>query len=238
MPTTARVLSHSAGPHSRHCGLRKPNHNHHNREPLTEWMKKSRRLRDLRHISASWASPRSSGPHDRAHALPQALQARGLCLRGGARHCAHEELHDRPSTLSHSNAPYVGLLGTVIGIMLTFYSIWQHGRDRRGCSRTPGLSFALKPPRASRSGRRDSDAHLLQRPAACQCGCRLEGEGLMEEAHDRSKSRRSSPRYSFPFIDIAPLVLLWRTALSVSIFTRKGRDSDCAARMRSAQSSP
>jgi len=32
-----------------------------------------------------------------------------------------------------SNAPYVGLLGTVFGIMLTFYDIGQSGQIDAGC---------------------------------------------------------------------------------------------------------
>lgn len=55
----------------------------------------------------------------------------------------------------------------------------QHGRDRRG----PHHDGAL--PRTqghgARSGRRDSDAHLLQRPAACD-ERRLKAQGLMEES--------------------------------------------------------
>lgn len=42
-----------------------------------------------------------------------------------------------------SNAPYVGLLGTVFGIMLTFYDIGQAGQIDTG-SVMVGLSLALK----------------------------------------------------------------------------------------------
>jgi len=42
-----------------------------------------------------------------------------------------------------SNAPYVGLLGTVLGIMLTFASIGQHGITDPGKIMS-GLALALK----------------------------------------------------------------------------------------------
>ena len=69
------------------------------------------------------------------------LMGLGLCLRGGARHCAHEELHD---ALHHLlERPYIGLLGTVIGIMLTFYDMGSTGAIDAGRIMT-GLSLALK----------------------------------------------------------------------------------------------
>lgn len=43
----------------------------------------------------------------------------------------------------YSNAPYVGLLGTVIGIMLTFYDMGSTGAIDAGRIMT-GLSLALK----------------------------------------------------------------------------------------------
>ncbi len=43
----------------------------------------------------------------------------------------------------YSNAPYVGLLGTVIGIMLTFYDMGSTGAIDAGQIMT-GLSLALK----------------------------------------------------------------------------------------------
>ena len=43
----------------------------------------------------------------------------------------------------YSNAPYVGLLGTVIGIMLTFYAMGSTGAIDAGRIMT-GLSLALK----------------------------------------------------------------------------------------------
>ena len=43
----------------------------------------------------------------------------------------------------YSNAPYVGLLGTVIGIMLTFYDMGRTGAIDAGRIMT-GLSLALK----------------------------------------------------------------------------------------------
>lgn len=42
-----------------------------------------------------------------------------------------------------SNAPYVGLLGTVFGIMITFYQIGQGGAVEAGAIMT-GLALALK----------------------------------------------------------------------------------------------
>ncbi len=42
-----------------------------------------------------------------------------------------------------SNAPYIGLLGTVLGIMLTFYSMGQHGLMDSGKIMI-GLALALK----------------------------------------------------------------------------------------------
>lgn len=42
-----------------------------------------------------------------------------------------------------ANAPYVGLLGTVLGIMLTFYEIGQHGQIETQAIMT-GLALALK----------------------------------------------------------------------------------------------
>lgn len=41
-----------------------------------------------------------------------------------------------------SNAPYIGLLGTVLGIMLTFYEMGQGGMDVKNIM--VGLSLALK----------------------------------------------------------------------------------------------
>lgn len=43
----------------------------------------------------------------------------------------------------YSNAPYVGLLGTVIGIMITFYDMGSSGAINAGDIMT-GLSLALK----------------------------------------------------------------------------------------------
>ena len=43
-----------------------------------------------------------------------------------------------------ANAPYVGLLGTVIGILLTFYQIGQGGGDMDAGSIMMHLSLALK----------------------------------------------------------------------------------------------
>ena len=43
----------------------------------------------------------------------------------------------------YSNAPYVGLLGTVIGIMITFYDMGMTGNIDAGQIMT-GLSLALK----------------------------------------------------------------------------------------------
>ena len=43
----------------------------------------------------------------------------------------------------YSNAPYVGLLGTVIGIMITFYEMGQSGNINASDIMT-GLSLALK----------------------------------------------------------------------------------------------
>lgn len=43
----------------------------------------------------------------------------------------------------YSNAPYVGLLGTVIGIMITFYDMGQSGSINAGDIMI-GLSLALK----------------------------------------------------------------------------------------------
>ena len=43
-----------------------------------------------------------------------------------------------------SNAPYVGLLGTVIGILLTFYAMGQSGGDIDAAAIMVNLSLALK----------------------------------------------------------------------------------------------
>lgn len=43
-----------------------------------------------------------------------------------------------------SNAPYIGLLGTVIGILLTFYELGQSGGDIDAASIMVHLSLALK----------------------------------------------------------------------------------------------
>ncbi|HGO5814569.1 TPA: TonB-system energizer ExbB [Mannheimia haemolytica] len=43
-----------------------------------------------------------------------------------------------------SNAPYIGLLGTVIGILLTFYHLGQSGGDIDAASIMVNLSLALK----------------------------------------------------------------------------------------------
>ncbi|MDO4697651.1 MAG: TonB-system energizer ExbB [Pasteurellaceae bacterium] len=43
-----------------------------------------------------------------------------------------------------SNAPYIGLLGTVIGILLTFYELGHSGGDINAASIMVHLSLALK----------------------------------------------------------------------------------------------
>lgn len=43
-----------------------------------------------------------------------------------------------------SNAPYIGLLGTVIGILLTFYHLGKSGGDIDAASIMVNLSLALK----------------------------------------------------------------------------------------------
>jgi biopolymer transport protein ExbB len=43
-----------------------------------------------------------------------------------------------------SNAPYIGLLGTVLGIMLTFYSLGTHGDSIDPKEIMSGLALALK----------------------------------------------------------------------------------------------
>lgn len=43
-----------------------------------------------------------------------------------------------------SNAPYIGLLGTVVGILLTFYKLGQSGGDIDAASIMVSLSLALK----------------------------------------------------------------------------------------------
>lgn len=43
-----------------------------------------------------------------------------------------------------ANAPYVGLLGTVIGILLTFYELGQSGGNMEASSIMLNLSLALK----------------------------------------------------------------------------------------------
>lgn len=48
-----------------------------------------------------------------------------------------------PLYIIYSNAPYVGLLGTVIGIMITFYDMGSSGSINAGDIMT-GLSLALK----------------------------------------------------------------------------------------------
>ena len=48
-----------------------------------------------------------------------------------------------PLYIIYSNAPYVGLLGTVIGIMITFYEMGQSGSINAGDIMI-GLSLALK----------------------------------------------------------------------------------------------
>ena len=48
-----------------------------------------------------------------------------------------------PLYIIYSNAPYVGLLGTVIGIMITFYDMGQSGNINASDIMT-GLSLALK----------------------------------------------------------------------------------------------
>lgn len=56
-----------------------------------------------------------------------------------------KDLTDNLTTLYiiYSNAPYVGLLGTVIGIMITFYDMGQSGNINASEIMT-GLSLALK----------------------------------------------------------------------------------------------
>lgn len=61
------------------------------------------------------------------------------------KNAADKALTDNLTTLYiiYSNAPYVGLLGTVIGIMITFYDMGTSGSINAGEIMT-GLSLALK----------------------------------------------------------------------------------------------
>lgn len=43
-----------------------------------------------------------------------------------------------------SNAPYVGLLGTITGILITFYDMGQHGGNIDAAQIMVGLALALK----------------------------------------------------------------------------------------------
>ena len=56
------------------------------------------------------------------------------------------DLHKNLTAISTigSNAPYVGLLGTVIGILLTFYQLGQSGGDMDAAHIMLNLSLALK----------------------------------------------------------------------------------------------
>ncbi|MBE2898915.1 TonB-system energizer ExbB [Pasteurellaceae bacterium TAE3-ERU1] len=49
-----------------------------------------------------------------------------------------------PIAIIGANAPYVGLLGTVVGILLTFYTMGQAGGDIDAASIMVNLSLALK----------------------------------------------------------------------------------------------
>ena len=62
-----------------------------------------------------------------------------------SKNAADKALTDNLTTLYiiYSNAPYVGLLGTVIGIMITFYDMGQSGNINASDIMT-GLSLALK----------------------------------------------------------------------------------------------
>lgn len=65
----------------------------------------------------------------------------------------YDSVHELDIDLQHnltaisiigSNAPYVGLLGTVIGILLTFYELGHSGGDIDAASIMVHLSLALK----------------------------------------------------------------------------------------------
>lgn len=96
----------------------------------------SRRLRDLRHSRPHGL--RRTLAYDRAHAFPQARDYASEEERGIALTKNFTTLY-----IIYSNAPYVGLLGTVIGIMLTFYDMGSTGAIDAGRIMT-GLSLALK----------------------------------------------------------------------------------------------
>lgn len=61
-------------------------------------------------------------------------------------HALDIDLNRNMTTISTigANAPYVGLLGTVVGILLTFYQIGQGGGDVDAGSIMMHLSLALK----------------------------------------------------------------------------------------------
>ena len=105
------------------------------------------------------------------------LMGLGLCLRGGARHCAHEELHDALHHLLERPLRRAARHGDRHHAHVLRHG--QHGRDRRGSHHDGPLPCAQG--HGARSGRRDSDAHLLQRPAA-RDERRLKAQGLTEES--------------------------------------------------------
>lgn len=61
-------------------------------------------------------------------------------------HALDRDLTNNLTTISTigANAPYVGLLGTVIGILMTFYDMGQAGGDVEAAKIMTGLALALK----------------------------------------------------------------------------------------------
>ncbi len=114
-----------------------------------------------------------------------------------------------------SNAPYVGLLGTVLGILVTFYTMGQGGKIEVNAIML-GLALALKATAAGLVGG-DSGDHVLQRFAA-QSGSA--DRPLAGAAGWEKRMKRFDQINMIPFIDI--MLVLLAIVLTTASFISQG----------------
>ena len=80
---------------------------------------------------------------DHASRLPKLVPVFQATLAEDENCCHCNSSSGRETSTIASNAPYVGLLGTVFGIILTFFAIGVNGMTDSGAIMT-GLALALK----------------------------------------------------------------------------------------------